>query len=90
MKIGIDEGENTIVQYGHDKSSPIDILSYCMSIVAKITSITDPDRITIGEDVYNVLHPALKTKFRELRDRVQEWKYTNRQTGQLYKLFLME
>ena len=32
IKIGIDEGENTIVQYGHDKSSPIDILSYCMSI----------------------------------------------------------
>ena len=89
IKIGIDEGENTIVQYGHDKGSPIDILSYCMSIVAKITSITDPDRITIGEDVYNVLHPSLKTKFIELRDRIQDWRYTNRQTGQLYKLFLM-
>jgi len=33
-----------------------------MSIVAKITSITDPDRITIGEDVYNVLHPSLTDK----------------------------
>ncbi|MGB6533183.1 MAG: adenylate/guanylate cyclase domain-containing protein [Candidatus Nitrosopolaris sp.] len=26
VKIGIDEGGNAIVQYGHDKSSPIDIL----------------------------------------------------------------
>jgi class 3 adenylate cyclase len=28
VKIGIDEGENLIVQYGHDKSSPIDVLGY--------------------------------------------------------------
>jgi adenylate cyclase len=90
IKIGIDEGENTIVQYGNDKSSPIDILSYCISIAAKITSITDPDRITIGEDVYNLIHPTLKTRFRELKDRIPHWKYTSRQTGQLYKLFLME
>jgi adenylate cyclase len=32
VKIGIDEGENVIVQYGHDKSSLIDILGYNMSI----------------------------------------------------------
>jgi len=90
IKIGIDEGENTIVQYGHDRDSPIDILSYCMSIAAKITSITDPDRITIGEDVYTLIHPSLKTRFREFRDRIQDWKYTNRHTGQLYKLYLLE
>jgi adenylate cyclase len=92
IKIAIDEGENTIVQYGHHKSSLIDILSYCMSIAAKITTITEPDRITIGEDVYNLLHPTLKTRFKRisLKDRVQDWKYTNRQTGQLYNLYLME
>jgi adenylate cyclase len=90
IKIGIDEGENTIVQYGHDRGSPIDILSYCMSIAAKITSITDPDRITIGEDVYTLIHPALKTRFREFRDHIQDWKYTNRHKGQLYKLYLLE
>ncbi len=92
IKIAIDEGENTIVQYGHHKSSLIDILSYCMSIAAKITSITEPDGITIGEDVYNLLHPTLKTRFKRLslKDRIQDWKYTNRQTGQLYNLYSME
>jgi adenylate cyclase len=92
IKIAIDEGENTIVQYGHHKSSLIDILSYCMSIAAKITSITEPDGITIGEDVYNLLHPTLKTRFKRisLKDRIQDWKYTNRQTGQLYNLYMME
>jgi class 3 adenylate cyclase len=63
IKIGVGEGENIIVQYDHDESSAIDILGYCMSITAKITSITDPNRITIGEDVYNSLHPVLKTRF---------------------------
>jgi len=90
VKIGIDEGENAIVQYGHDKSSTIDILGYCMSIAAKITSITDPNGITIGEDVYNMIHPTLKTRFKELKSRIEDWKYTNRQTGQLYKLYSME
>jgi adenylate cyclase len=90
VKIGVDEGENAIVQYGHDKSSPIDILGYCMSIAAKITSITDPNGITIGEDVYNMIHPTLKTRFKELKNHIEDWKYTNRQTGQLYKLYSME
>ena len=90
IKIGIDEGENVIVQYGHDKSSQIDILGYCMSIAAKITSITDPNGITIGEDVYNVIHPTLKSRFRELKNSIEDWKYANRQTGQLYKLYFLE
>jgi adenylate cyclase len=72
---------NIIVQYDHDKSSPIDILGYCMSIAAKITSITDPNRITIGEDVYKSLNPALKTTFRELNNSIEDWKYTNGKTG---------
>jgi class 3 adenylate cyclase len=90
IKIGIDEGENVIVQYGHDKDSPIDILGYCMSIAAKITSITEPNRITIGEDVYEALHPALRTRFGNAKYHTDDWKYTNRQTGEVYKLYLME
>ncbi|HZE77531.1 MAG TPA: adenylate/guanylate cyclase domain-containing protein [Nitrososphaeraceae archaeon] len=87
VKIGLDEGENVIVQYGHDKISPIDILGYCMSISAKITSLTDPNKITIGEDVYNMLHPQLKMQFKEVKYNVENWKYANRHTGQIYKLY---
>jgi class 3 adenylate cyclase len=60
VKIGIDEGENVIVQYGNDRSSLIDILGYSMSITAKITALTNPNRITIGKDVFNILHPELR------------------------------
>jgi hypothetical protein len=38
ITISIDEGENVIVHYRPDKSSPIDILGYCMIISAKLTS----------------------------------------------------
>jgi class 3 adenylate cyclase len=40
VKIGIDVGENVVVQYAHDRSSQIDILGYTMNVAAKITSLT--------------------------------------------------
>jgi adenylate cyclase len=90
VKIGIDEGENVIVQYGQDKISLIDILGYCMSISAKITSLTTPNKISVGEDVYNVLHPQTKNKFTEVKHNLGEWKYADKQTGQLYKLYTLQ
>jgi class 3 adenylate cyclase len=81
LSLGIDEGENVIVQYGHDKSSLIDILGYGMSITAKLTSLTNPGKITIGkEHVYDVLHPEIKVKFTEVKDDIVNWKYTDRHT----------
>jgi class 3 adenylate cyclase len=90
VKIGIEEGENVIVQYGHDKSSLIDILGYSMSITAKITSLTNPNKITIGNNVYDILHPEIKSKFIEVKYNTENWKYTDRQTGQLYKLYTIQ
>lgn len=90
VKIGIDEGENVIVQYGHDKSSLIDILGYSMSICSKITSLTNPNKITIDEDVYDILHPEIKSKFTEVKYDLGNWKYNDRQTGQLYKLYTIK
>ena len=89
IKIGIDEGENVIVQYGHDSSSLIDILGYSMSITAKITSLTNPNKITVGKDVYDVLHPEIRDKLVEVEQDTRNWKYTDRQTGKLYKLYTL-
>jgi class 3 adenylate cyclase len=90
VKIGIDEGENVIVQYGHDKISLNDILGYCMSISAKITSLTNPNKISIGEDVYDILYPQIKNKFIEAKHNLGDWKYANKQTGQLYKFYTLQ
>jgi class 3 adenylate cyclase len=89
VKIGIDEGENVIVQYGHDKSSLIDILGYSMSITAKLTALTNPNKITIDEDVYDILHPEIKGKFTEIKYDIEKWKYIDKHTGRLYKLYTL-
>jgi adenylate cyclase len=89
VKIGIDEGENVIVQYGHDKSSLIDILGYSMSITAKLTSLTNPDKITIDEDVYDMMHPEIKSKFTEIKYDAEKWKYIDKHTGRIYKLYTL-
>ncbi len=87
VKIGIDEGENVIIQHGHDESSHIDILGYSMNKSSKITSLTYPNTITIGEDIYSDLNPHMKTEFKEIKFGSEHWKYVNKQTGQLYKLY---
>jgi adenylate cyclase len=58
-----------------------------MSITAKITSLTNPDKITIGKDVYDILDPEIKIKFKEVENDGASWKYTDRRRGALYKLY---
>jgi len=70
-----------------DKSSLIDILGYCMSITAKLTPLTNPDKITIDEGVYDMLHPEIKSKFVEIKYESEKWKYIDRHTGRPYKLY---
>ena len=45
VKIGIDEGENIVFQYGYNKGSQVDILGYTMNVTSKITSITSPNGV---------------------------------------------
>ena len=87
VKVGIDEGENVVVQYGYDQSSPIDILGYGMNVAAKITSITEANGISVGENVFKLLHPNLQSEFHELIISRKDWKYVNVQTGRAYKVY---
>jgi adenylate cyclase len=87
VKIGMDEGENVIVQYGYDLSSPIDVIGYSMNISAKITSLTRANKISVGEDVFKLLHPKIKSTFKELQITVNQWKYIDRQTRNPYQVY---
>ena len=89
VKIGIDEGEDVVVQYGYDKSSLIDILGYSMNVAAKITSLTAANKISVGNAVYKLLHPTIQSKF-ELLTINKGWKYVDRETDELYKVFTMK
>jgi class 3 adenylate cyclase len=87
IKNGISPILNLIIQHGHDESSPIDILGYCMNRSAKITSLTYPNKIMVGEDVYRNLNSKMIENFNELQFSIDQWKYSNKQTGQIYRLY---
>ena len=88
-KIGIDAGENAIVQYGYDQDSPIDILGYSMNIASKITSLTGANKVSIGENVYKSLDHKTQRKFHKLSMPDNRWKYINYGTDRPYKVYAL-
>jgi class 3 adenylate cyclase len=88
-KIGIDAGENAIIQYGYDQASPIDILGYSMNIASKITSLTGANKISIGQNVYKSLNHKTQREFYELSMPDNKWKYINYGTDRPYKVFTL-
>ena len=88
-KIGIDAGENAIVQFGYEQLSPIDILGYSMNIASKITSLTGANKISIGENVYKSLDHKTHREFHELSMPDNRWKYINYGTDKPYKVYTL-
>ena len=89
-KIGIDAGENAIVQYGYDQESPIDILGYSMNMASKITSLTGANKISLGENVYKSLDHKTRGEFQELSMSDNRWKYINYGTDRPYKVYTLD
>src|SRR5919197_378500 len=98
VRIGIDVGENAVVQYGWDthmqkngkvilKKPHLDILGYTISIAAKMTTLAKPGQIIIGQSVYNVLEDKQKSTFRLLSISSDIWDYVSNYTGKTYSLY---
>jgi adenylate cyclase len=90
VKIGIDVGENAIIQYGYEQRSPIDILGYTMNVAAKITSLTAANKVSIGGNVYKSLDHKIQSEFQELLMPGNEWKYVNHETDTPYKVYTLK
>ena len=76
VKIGIDEGENLVIQYEFDKSAHIDLIGYPMNVAVKMSSLTELNKISIGNNVYKFLHPSLKLEFQKMHTKeIDEWRY---------------
>jgi adenylate cyclase len=88
-KIGIDAGQNAIVQYGYEQLSPIDILGYTMNIAAKITSLTGANKVSIGDNVYKSLDRKIQREFHELSMSDNRWKYINYGTDMPCKVYTL-
>lgn len=88
VKIGIDFGKNIVVRYGADeKQSHVDLMGPAMNIAAKIQSMSKPNQILIGDDVYTKLHPTIQRTFKQIIWKNNEWRYRSRVTGEIYKVY---
>ena len=58
-----------------------------MSVAANITLLTNPNRVSVGENLYILFHPTIQIKFHELVYGTDEWNYINRDTDNIYRLY---
>lgn len=86
VRVGIDFGEVAIVQYGIDvfefenstlKTPHLDLIGYTISVAVKMTSLAEPDRIVIGQKLFNELDATSQKSFKKLETNTEIWSYSN-------------
>jgi adenylate cyclase len=98
VRIGIDVGENAVVQFGWDthtldgkvvlKDPHLDILGYTVNIATKMTTLATPDQIVIGQLVYDSLDDTKKSCFQPMDINPEVWNYVSSNTGgDIYRLY---
>ncbi len=97
VRVGIDVGDNVVVQYGWDtmtledgrqvRRPHLDILGYTISVTAKMTGIAKPDQVIIGQFVYEALCDETKELFSPVQLSPERWDYVSDYTGKIYKLY---
>lgn len=98
VRVGIDVGENVVVQYGWDthtveggrrlRAPHYDILGYTINVASKMTVLARPDQIVIGQMVHDVLDERQKSTFHRLQISPEVWSYvSNYSDGGIYRLY---
>jgi class 3 adenylate cyclase len=96
VRIGMDVGEIAVVQYGMDveffkgiefKKPHIDLIGYTISIAVKMTSLSKPNNMVIGQKLFDKIDSKHKDSFHQLTDNLDIWNYANEATGGVYKIY---
>ena len=102
VRVGIDMGENVVVQYGEARSRlstiqdnrevlkrriHFDILGYTISVTAKMTGFAKDNQIIIGQIVYDALDDLHKSGYKVLQIEPNDWNYISNNTGDIYSLY---
>jgi adenylate cyclase len=83
VRIGLAYGYGLVVLYGKSlEKSYIDIVGSSISLASKVASIARPNRVLVGESIYNILVSSVKNeeflrniKFKEVNLDPIRWKY---------------
>lgn len=97
VRVGIDVGDNVVVQYGWDTTTlddgrvarrpHLDILGYTISVTAKMTTLAEPGQIMIGQFVYEALCEGQQASFKPISISPETWGYVSDHTGKIYQLY---
>lgn len=87
VKLSMDQGECIVIQYGFDKSAPMDLIGYPLNVAAKMNSLTEPNKISVGNNIFKFLHPSMQIEFKQISVKENEWKYTEPMSRLLYKIY---
>jgi adenylate cyclase len=61
-----------------------------MNVVAKITSLTGPNKVSVGDNVFRLLHPNTQAEFQESLSLRDEWKFLDSETDKVYKVHTLK
>jgi class 3 adenylate cyclase len=99
VRIGVDVGENIMVQYSLDthtytilenkqilKKRYLDILGYNISIAAEMRAFAKPDQMVVGQLVYDISDDIQKSNFKVLFLSSDVWSYIGNYSGDIYTL----
>ena len=78
LKIGLDTGKHSVIQYFIDKKPYADILGYGISMAAKLSSLAGSNEVVISHSIYMGMHSSLRKKFSELELDPRMWKYIDK------------
>jgi adenylate cyclase len=92
VKIGIETGEHSVIQYTLGKNSQVDILGYGISMAAKLSTLARPNQVVISHAIYFGMHPSFRKKFIQMDLDPRTWKYIDEksQPGVWRSLLLLE
>jgi adenylate cyclase len=77
VKIGIETGEHSVIQYTFGKNSQVDILGYGISMAAKLSTLARPNQVVISHAIYFGMHPSFRKKFIQMDLDPRTWKYVD-------------
>jgi adenylate cyclase len=102
VRIGIVVGnQNAVLQYGWDiihtldkygqkqtvKRPHYDIIGYTINVAVKMTGLAKPNRVVVGQLVYDVLDEKQKSGFEVSNVRTDVWSYVSDKTGGIYSVY---
>jgi len=82
IRVGIESGANKIMTVGGN----VDIIGYTMNIAAKVTSMSKPNGISIGQRCYSYLQQEQQQKFTLMELDPAFWKYKD-ENNEMYKVY---